>query len=275
MIDIRVLDFPILSTCNLRCDNCSSYSNLNVEGKIQTISHAKNDFLNWKPFINPLRLQLLGGEPLLHKELISLTYAAREAFPNTDLRIYTNGLLLKKHLNLKEVLKETNCMLVVSIHSTEQKYKQLLHDNLSEFFGDTLQSKKEKSIVSFAYVYEKDGIKVELRDMVGHWAQVYKDGIKPFNSNYEDAHKACMWSHCTQLYKGKLWKCTQTAFFDDLMRRINNHKDWDQYKDMYIPLSYNDSFAVKEKWFNEFLNPEPSCSMCYGKLITNKHKSIG
>ena len=90
MIDIKVLDFPLLSSCNLNCDNCSSYSNLNVEGTVQTLQTARNDFSNWKPYINPLRLQLLGGEPLLHKELKIFIYAAREAFPKTDLRIYTN-----------------------------------------------------------------------------------------------------------------------------------------------------------------------------------------
>ena len=76
MIDIKVLDFPLLSSCNLNCDNCSSYSNLNVEGTVQTLQTARNDFSNWKPYINPLRLQLLGGEPLLHKELKTFTYAA-------------------------------------------------------------------------------------------------------------------------------------------------------------------------------------------------------
>lgn len=274
MIDVKVLDFPLLSTCNLNCDNCSSYSNLNVDGKVQTLNSAKTDFDNWKPFINPLRLQLLGGEPLLHKELKSFTYAARKAFPKTDLRIYTNGLLLKKHLDLKKVLRETNCMLVISVHSTEERYKKLLYDNINTFLGDTLSSEKEKSVVSFANVFKKDGISIELRNMVSHWAQVYKKGIKPFNSNYKDAHDACMWTHCTQLYKGKLWKCTQTAFFDDLMRRINNHDDWEKYKGMYQPLSYDDSWVIKRKWFNSYLNPEPICSMCSGKLIINKHKKI-
>ncbi len=274
MIDLKVLDFPIISKCNLKCDNCCSYSNLNIKGKVPSISSAKNDFSNWKSYINPLRLHIVGGEPFLHKELAAYIYAAREAFPNTDLRVFTNGLLLKKQLKLKEVLKETKCMLVISVHSTDLKYKQLLHDNLNEFFGDTIETNKEKSIVSFAYVYEKNGIKIELRNMVKHWAQIYKEGIKPFNSNYKDAHNACMWTDYTQLYEGKLWKCTQTAFFNDLMRRINNHKDWEQYKNKYIPLSHDDSEIVKEQWFSEFLNPEPICSMCSGKLIKNTHKKI-
>ena len=274
MIDIKLLDYPILLRCNLNCDNCNAYSNLNIDGEVTTNEKAKNEFHLWKPYINPLRLQILGGEPLLHKEASSILYSAREAFPNTDLRIFSNGLLLKKNLHLKKVLKDTKAMLVVSVHSTEKKYMKLLQENLKEFLGNTENTKTEKSIVSFANVYKKDGITVELRNMTGHWAQVYKEGIKPFNSNYKDAHKVCLWSDCTQLYKGKLWKCTQTAFFDDLMKRINNHEDWEQYKKIYKPLSHNDSTDTKEKWFNNLLNPEPVCSMCSGKLIKNKRKSI-
>ena len=49
------------------------------------------------------------------------------------------------------------------------------------------------------------------------------------------------------------------------MKRINNHEDWEQYKKIYKPLSYNDSTDTKEKWFNNLLNPEPVCSMCREK----------
>tara|TARA_Y100000361_G_scaffold148018_1_gene160323 strand:+ start:2484 stop:3314 length:831 start_codon:yes stop_codon:yes gene_type:complete len=264
MIDIKVLDFPILSNCNLRCDNCSSYSNLNVEGVVQSLSQGKKDLVNWKKYINPIRLQILGGEPLLHKELPNFIKIAREIYPDTDLRIYTNGLLLKRHKNLKKVLQENDCMLVISVHSVEEKYKTLLHNNLSEFLDNDMHTTANKSVVSFAKVFETQGIKVELRDMVHHWSRVYKKGIKPFNSDYKKAHEVCMWTHCTQLYKSKLWKCTQTAFFDDLMRRINNHEDWEQYKNMYTPLSHDDPEHIKEKWFSEFLQPEPVCSMCRG-----------
>ena len=264
MIDIKVLDFPILTACNLRCDNCSSYSNLHIEGTVQTASQGAAELVAWSSYINPLRLQILGGEPLLHKQLPDFIKTARETYPHTDLRLYTNGLLLKRHKDLKALLRETNCMLVISVHSTEQRYKTLLHASLSEFFDSDMYSTANKSVVSFAKVFETQGIKVELRDMTQHWSRVYKKGIKPFNSDYKKAHEACMWTHCTQLYKGKLWKCTQTAFFDDLMRRINNHEDWEQYKSMYTPLSHDDPEHVKKAWFNAFLHPEPICSMCRG-----------
>lgn len=275
MVDIKVLDFPILSSCNLKCDNCSSYSNLSVNGTVQTAEQAKTDLTNWKPYINPIRLQVLGGEPLLHKEVKDIIRIAREIYPDTDLRMYTNGLLLKRHKDIKETLKKYNCMMVISVHSVDERYKKILLENLYEFLdGDVKIEKTSKSVVSFGKVFRKQGIDIELRDMISSWSRVYKKGIKPYNSDYKKAHEVCRWTHCTQLYQGKLWKCTQTAFFDDLMRRINNHKDWEQYKDKYTSLKHDDSQEIKDKWFSEFLSPEPICAMCrenINDMIVNKN----
>jgi hypothetical protein len=166
-------------------------------------------------------------------------------------------------------------MMVISVHSVDERYKKILLENLYEFLdGDVKIEKTSKSVVSFGKVFRKQGIDIELRDMISSWSRVYKKGIKPYNSDYKKAHEVCRWTHCTQLYQGKLWKCTQTAFFDDLMRRINNHKDWEQYKDKYTSLKHDDSQEIKDKWFSEFLSPEPICAMCredINDMIVNKN----
>jgi len=38
----------------------------------------------------------MGGEPLLHPNICEFLYIARKNFPKTDIRLVTNGLLLKK-----------------------------------------------------------------------------------------------------------------------------------------------------------------------------------
>ena len=128
--DIRLLDIPISLDCNLSCDHCNVYSNLKVTSTKQTKQSLERDLINWKPFINPLRLQIIGGEPLLYKNLSSLIYTAREIYPKTDLRLFSNGLLLNKNLELAQVLNETKCMLVISIHSNEKKYLKLIKNNI-------------------------------------------------------------------------------------------------------------------------------------------------
>ena len=260
--DIRLLDIPISLDCNLSCDHCNVYSNLKVTSTKQTKQSLERDLINWKPFINPLRLQIIGGEPLLYKNLSSLIYTAREIYPKTDLRLFSNGLLLNKNLELAQVLNETKCMLVISIHSNEKKYLKLIKNNIQNFIGDSSKISRKKSIVSFGSVYQKDNLCIEIRKMTNHWAKMYEEGIKPFNSDYIKAHNVCMWSHCTRLYKGKLWKCMPTAHLDDLLDTITNSEDWDKYKNMYTPLSLTDSETIKNNWFLTKDKPELICSMC-------------
>lgn len=263
--DIRLLDIPISLDCNLSCDHCNVYSNLKVTSSKQNKQSLEKDLLNWKPFINPLRLQIIGGEPLLYKDLSSLIYMAREMFPKTDLRLFSNGLLLKKNLHLAQVLNDTNCMLVISIHSKNKKYEKLLKDNIKSFIGDYTRYEIKYPTVSFAKTFKKDKFTFELRNMSSNWAKMYDEGIKPFNSDYIKAHNVCMWSHCTRLYKGKLWKCMPTAHLDDLLNTITNPEDWDKYKNMYTSLSFNDSETVKNNWFRTKDKPESICSMCREK----------
>ena len=263
--DIRLLDIPISLDCNLSCDHCNVYSNLKVTSTRQNKQSLEKDLLNWKPFINPLKLQIIGGEPLLYKDLPSLIYTAREIFPKTDLRLFSNGLLLKKNLHLAQVLNDTNCMLVISIHSKDKRYEKLLKDNIKSFIGDYTRYNIKNPTVSFAKTFRKDKFTFELINMSSNWAKMYDDGIKPFNSDFKKAHSVCMWSHCTRLYKSKLWKCMPAAHLDDLLNTIYNPEDWDKYKNMYNPLSFDDSEDAKNKWFKIKDKPELICSMCREK----------
>ena len=271
--DLELLDVPISLDCNLSCDNCNVYSNLKVSSETQNKQSLHNDLINWKPFINPFRLQIIGGEPLLFKNLSSLIYTAKNAFPKAKLSLFSNGLLLKKNLHLLQVFKDTKCKLIISKHSNDKRYEKLLEENIKSFIGDYANYEIKYPSVTFAKTFRKDNFTFELRNMSNHWAKMYDDGIKPFNSDYIKAHNVCMWSHCTRLYKGKLWKCMPTAHLNDLLNTITNPEDWSKYKNMYTPLSLTDSESVKNNWFLTKDKPELICSMCREKdtdVIYNK-----
>ena len=55
------------------------------------------------------------------------------------------------------------------------------------------------------------------------------------------------------------------AHLDDLLNTIDNPEDWDKYKNMYNPLSFDDSEDAKNKWFKIKDKPELICSMCREK----------
>ena len=62
-----------------------------------------------------IRVQLLGGEPLLHPQISMFVEALYYTFPNADRRILTNGILLKNMgASFWGSVKSTNTMIHVS-----------------------------------------------------------------------------------------------------------------------------------------------------------------
>lgn len=275
MLELKILDVVILLNCNLSCRGCNNFCDHNVAGTVISLENIKKDFKNWHNKINPERLQIMGGEPVLHKDLINIIKEARKWFPNTDLRLFTNGLLLYKYPKLFQVLQDNNCMLVVSVHSKNKSYLDKLYTSLQIFLKDTLSSIGKKSIVSYGKIFNINNVNVEIRDMASHWYQTYKDGVVPFNDNNPRmSWEKCYFKYCTQLYEGKLWKCSQIAYLEPLMERINNTKVWEPYRNTYKPLSFTDS----EDKFNDFklniMKEEHICNMCPSNITILKDKSI-
>jgi hypothetical protein len=93
----------VVDNCNLNCCNCNHYSPLSkpwfidiadFERDIQRMARIAGNKVD--------TIRLLGGEALLHDELISLIETARKYFPDksTRLQILTNGVLLKKQTDV-------------------------------------------------------------------------------------------------------------------------------------------------------------------------------
>jgi organic radical activating enzyme len=274
MYNLEILEYPIILQCNLACDNCNSFSNFKIQGKRTTLQEFSEDVDNWKNIVNPKRFSILGGEPLLHKDIEKILIKAKEAFPKSSLYLITNGLLLKNNKNLLKVIQNTDCRLVISVHCNESWYLKELYSSIEEFFDYNLpKNKPTKSNISFGKLFEISNVKLELRNMNVNWTRLYKEGVKPYNDDPELSHKICRWAKCTQLYKGNLWKCSSIAFLKELLEKINNKEDWEPYLKMYNPLNYSDSVSIKDNWFSSLLKPENICSMCSSnpEKINNKN----
>lgn len=262
MLEIKILDVVILLNCNLNCRGCNNFCDHNVSG-YRSFEDIEKDFFNWKNKVNPARVQIMGGEAFLHKNLNKIILSARKHFPNTDLRLFTNGLLLTRHPKILETLKKANCVLVISVHSKEKKYLELLYGSLKSVLNEDFKPKKEKSIVSYGKIYEKDGVKIEFRDMTNHWYQTYQNGVIPFeDSNPKKSWDNCYFKYCVQLFEGKLWKCSQIAYLEPLMSRINNAEAWTKYRGIYKELSYDSDKTDFEHFKNNLEKEEYICGMC-------------
>jgi len=110
--------------------------------------------------------------------------------------------------------------------------------------------------------------------MVKNWNRLYTKDFKPYNSDPIEAHEACRWDHCTQLYKGKLFKCPQAAFLSDFIETLDDPTEWLPFKENYVELSKEATEKERNIWFDTYRKPEDICRMCPSSPENIKNKNI-
>jgi len=83
--------------CNLCCAGCDHFSPI-AEPELADLEEFKRDFARLSELFagRAQEIHLLGGEPLLHPDIILFLQTARSNFPQAVIDITTNGLLLKQ-----------------------------------------------------------------------------------------------------------------------------------------------------------------------------------
>ena len=85
----------LVGECNLKCRGCDHFSPLAV-GEYLSLNEFEKDFKRLAELTETKvkRIGLMGGEPLLHPELIKFFPVSRKYFPDSDIQLVTNGILL-------------------------------------------------------------------------------------------------------------------------------------------------------------------------------------
>lgn len=192
------LQIVLNKRCNLNCKGCTHFANIYNRTKsdwkyekVQLINDMKT--LSLKADV--LRLRLLGGEPFLYEDLKVIVEAARQIFPNADIRVVTNGLpLLTVDEKLLETIKQSNIGLDISPYIPTIKIKTKISDLLSNydinFFFEGIEG--ENGIEKFCKNINVTG-----------------------NSSADSAWRRCPHKQCISLLDGKLYKCPNEVFIND------------------------------------------------------------
>ncbi|MBR6126376.1 radical SAM protein [bacterium] len=243
---VEFIEFHIVEHCNLNCKSCVHFSPL-----------AKEEYLDIKTFKNDIKrlseitigkvktINIFGGEPLLHKDLIQFLDIARYFFPNTKIRLVTNGILLsEQNEDFWGNCKKNK--IVISI----TKYPIKLNWSLIEQKADN------------------NGVKLEFfaddkKDSQWHFP-LDLSGKQNRYTNFMDCQEA---NKCTNVYKGKLYICPIAS----------NMRHFNKYFKMNIPITEKDYLDIyKIKNANEILKfcakPSPICKYCNikGRTFNNE-----
>jgi hypothetical protein len=88
------LETHLTDHCNLNCKGCSHFSPIADEWFADATQH-KNDMTQLsRLFSNIETIRLMGGEPLLRPNIEPFLFLTRASFPEANIRIVTNGILL-------------------------------------------------------------------------------------------------------------------------------------------------------------------------------------
>ena len=245
-LPIPNLQIHVAHSCNLHCESCSHYANQGHRG-IVALDEAERWMRLWNRRLSPQIFALLGGEPAMHPQLTEFVRMARKYWPEAELQLITNGLLLKRHHDLPAALRETDTCVCLSIHHGSRSYQEKL-----------------RPVLELVETWERSqGIRVQYLHSHRVWTRRYK-GFGSAMEPFDDGQPRLSWENCVakgcyQLFEGKIWRCAPLAYLKLQAAKYELSERWQPYLN-YQPLPPEctpeelAAFLAKEE--------EPCCGMC-------------
>ena len=247
MLAIGNLEIHVAHSCNLACESCTHYSNQGHKGLLD-LDEAERWFLDWNQRIRPAVFSLLGGEPTIHPRLADFVTLSRRCWPDSQIRIVTNGFLLGRHPELPKRMAEAgNTHMYVSIHHASAPYSERL----------------KPAIELIRRWIDEFGISVSAYPSTRWWHRTYK-GVGAAMEPFEDQAPRASWEHCMarycpQLFEGRIWKCGPIAYLGMQDAKYGLSDKWRPYLD-YQPLEPGCSDGELVAFFAR--EEESICAMC-------------
>lgn len=182
MITLGHLDLNIAESCNMGCVSCSHAAPV-ASAKFMTVEQVERDLLALKPVVKFHSCQLVGGEPLLHKEIVEIMRAVKRVRIDTSMVVITNGTLLPRMPD--EFWKELE-YLSISVYPTLKP--------------ECLELAKEK----------------QKEFQFGLGERVFTEFHRQFRKEPNDGSHfhTCHWRRdCWTAHDGYFYLCPQSAFF--------------------------------------------------------------
>lgn len=128
--ELTTVWFELRKACNLKCCHCYMDSNCHRDKEMDVLTLDEwKSIIDQLKFYNPKRIILIGGEPLLFKEIGKLITYCRYILTESELVLYSNITLLDE--NLIDILAQNSVKVVTSIYSNKEE----VHDKVTGHSG--------------------------------------------------------------------------------------------------------------------------------------------
>lgn len=153
-IYISQIETQIVDGCNLNCKACCHFSNLFKTNEIYPLENFTRDVCRISQVCDVATFFLLGGEPLLMKNLDEYIKISRQYFPTSYLGILTNGLLIPAlPQKILDAMRASRLVVHISGYpptmKIADKIKAALEPNqIPYIFRDAVDDKKFRSFMT-------------------------------------------------------------------------------------------------------------------------------
>lgn len=130
---LRYLECAILRYCNLNCKGCSTVATIRGR-EMMDINQFEEELQALKKLYSGIKyFKLYGGEPLLHPQLNLFIKMAREYFPDAELVVHSNGLLVPElDESILTLMSKYNVKFVFSLYPVTGIKKRKIEQRLKQ-----------------------------------------------------------------------------------------------------------------------------------------------
>ena len=227
------LEVNLIDNCNLNCVGCTHFSSIYGANSILPYKQFEKELKQIRKIGKYVRLRLLGGEPFMVPMLEQYIRTVREIFPETDIEIVTNGLLVGQlKAETLRAMKDCEISIVITLYKPTMQLKEKIAEVLNSYelwwsFDGTLTTEFSRQLT-----------------------------LDNSHDGYE-ASKKCISSGCLFLRNGKIYKCPIAGLLNDFARYYN----LDPVPDTGISI-YDDSFEVYKEIEKCAKAPTAICNYC-------------
>lgn len=237
---LQYIDLHIIDGCNYKCARCFKFSPLcknkgemdydKVIADLTRLSEVTNQELRG--------ISIIGGEPLFSKDILKYMDKSRELFPNTDITIISNGVLIPSMpKEFFESLIRNNIMIAISKYHDISFYANIEKVMKDNGCGDRYV---------FSYFQQFD---------VTLFFQM--EFTESGDSDPQEMWDACCTKNgCVMLKDGKLWSCSNLC----MKYILNDHFGTNliDYPEDGVNIYENDLQGIIE----HLKKPKKSCRYC-------------
>ena len=204
---IKRLDFNVAYACNLACKGCISLSDFDRRG-VESLQDIEEQCRTWSQRLDPSVISIFGGEPLLHPRIEKVLDSIRRHWPNAQIRLITNGYLLRR-FDPETWFRFGGLEMQVSVH--RQDHEPMITREIKRIVQRRTDWRARRSHSGGhrqLELHHKDLsiYKSKFKEFVMPY-RLEAGELKPFSSDPHKAHAICGSPDVPILYRNKLYKC--------------------------------------------------------------------